>query len=95
MADAFMMGSIVVGVLNVVLTSLLLAVYGGVYGKTKAPFTRGLLLFAAAFLSHNVLVVYAYLTMMPLVPEALNPFLLGIGAFEAAGLGSILWTATR
>jgi hypothetical protein len=33
--------------------------------------------------------------MMSLVPGALDPYLLAIGAFEALGLGAMLWTATR
>lgn len=90
-----MVGSIVVGVVNSVLAAALLAVYGNVYAKTKAPFTLALLVFAAAFLLHNALVVYAFVTMMELMPPALNPYLLGIGLLEAGGLTAILWTATR
>jgi hypothetical protein len=33
--------------------------------------------------------------MMPLIPNVFTPFLLGIGILEAAGLGAMLWTATR
>jgi len=29
------------------------------------------------------------------VPSALDPYLFGIGVFEAMGLGAMLWTATR
>jgi hypothetical protein len=95
MASAFMMGSIVVGVANILLALLLLGVYGGVYRRTRAPFTLALLLFAAAFVAQNVLVVYSYATMMPLVPDDLTPYLMGIGVFEAGGLGAMLWAATR
>ena len=70
-------------------------VYRGVYARTKAPFTLALLLFAAAFLAQNVLVVYSFATMMSIVPNALDPYLLGIGAFEAIGLGAMLWSASR
>lgn len=95
MADPLMMGSIVVGAANIILALLLLGVYGGVYGRTRASFTLALLLFAAAFLAQNILVVYSYVMMMPIVPDALNPYLLGIGILEAAGLGAMLWTATQ
>lgn len=95
MADGFMIGSIAVAAANVLLAAILILVYGGMYAKTKAPFSVALLVFAAAFLAHNALVVYSYVTMMPSVPEAMNPYLLGIGALEAAGLGAMLWTATR
>ena len=95
MADILMVASIVVGVANVVLAIALLLIYGGVYLRTRATFTLALLLFAIAFLAHNGLVVYSYMAMMPVVPSALNPYLLGIGVLEALGLTAILWTATR
>ena len=33
--------------------------------------------------------------MMAIVPTALDPYLLAIGALEALGLGVMLWSATR
>ena len=90
-----MIASILVGVLNIILASGLLIVYRGVYARTKAPFTLALFLFATAFLAHNALTVYSFVTMMSLVPSALDPYLLAIGAFEALGLGAMLWSATR
>lgn len=95
MASMFMMGSLAVGAANALLAAMLLAVYGGVYRTTKAPFTLALLLFAAAFLAHNAFLVYSFVTMMPIVPEAMAPSLLVIGGLEAVGLGAMLWTATR
>lgn len=90
-----MTASILIGVANIVLAAGLLVVYRGVYARTKAPFTLALLLFAAAFLAQNALVVYSFFTMMAIVPGALEPYLLGIGAFEALGLVAMLWSATR
>ena len=90
-----MTASILVGLVNIGLAAALLVVYRRVYARTKAPFTLALLLFAAAFLAQNVLVVYSFVTMMSIVPNALDPYLLGIGAFEAIGLGAMLWSASR
>ena len=90
-----MMATILVGGVNVLLASVLLVAYRGVYSRTKAPFTLALFLFALAFLAQNLLVVYAFVSMMSIVPSALDPYLLGIGVFEALGLGLMLWTATR
>jgi len=90
-----MIASIVVGAANVVLASILLLVYRGVYTRAKAPFTLALLLFATAFLVQNALVVYSFVTMMAIIPSALDPYLLAIGALEALGLGAMLWTASR
>jgi hypothetical protein len=95
MASLAMIGAIGLAGVNIVLAGLLLALYGRVYAKTKAPFTVGLLLFALAFLLDNGLVVYSYGTMMNLVPDALAPYLLVVGLLEASGLGAVLWTASR
>lgn len=90
-----MIASIVVGFVNMLLAAVLLVTYRSVYARTKAPFTAALLLFAAAFLAQNALVVYSFVTMMAIVPGALDPYLLAIGIFEALGLGAMLWTASR
>lgn len=95
MADMYMMGSVMVGVINAGLASALLAVYGIIYGKTKSPFSLALLVFATAFLLQSLLVVYAYATMMPFLPVELSPYLFGIGVFEASGLAAMVYTATR
>ncbi len=95
MTDAFMTGSIIVGAANALLAAALLAVYAGTFTRTKAPFTLALLVFSGTFLTQNALVVFSYLDMMPLIPNVFTPFLLGIGILEAAGLGAMLWTATR
>ena len=95
MADVFMMGSLMVGVINAILATALVAVYGMIYTKAKSAFSLALLVFGAAFLLQNLLVIYSYATMMPLVPAALNPYLFGIAVFEAGGLGAMVYTATR
>ena len=95
MAEALMLGSIAVGIANAALAVVLVAMYGRTYGSTRAPFTIALLVFATAFLFHNLLVVYSYLTMMPIVPYEMMPYLFGIGVLESGGLGAMVWTATR
>ena len=94
MADLFAMGSVIVGVVNAMLATALLAVYGTVYRKAKSAFALALFVFAVAFLLQNLLLIYAYGTMMDYMP-ALSPYLFGIGAFEACGLGAMVYTATR
>lgn len=95
MAEMLMVGSIVVGVANAALAVVLLALYGRTLQSTKAPFTTALVVFAAAFLLQNLLVIYSYVTMMPIVPYAMMPYLFGIALLEAGGLGAMVWTATR
>jgi len=90
-----MIATIVFAGVNVMLASILVVVYCGVYARTKASFTVALLLFALAFLAQNVLVIYSFVTMISIVPNALDPYLLAIGVFEALGLGAMLWIASR
>jgi hypothetical protein len=93
--SGFMEASLVVGLVNIGLTGVLFVLYRRIYSKTKASFTLALILFAGAFLLQNVLVVYSYLATMPLIPPPLAPYLFGIGATEAVGLGSIAYTAVH
>lgn len=95
MTSAFMEASLVIGVLNIGLTGLLFLLYRRIYSQTRAAFTFALILFAGAFLLQNILVVYSYLATMPIIPEPLSPYLFGIGATEAVGLGAIASTAWR
>jgi len=95
MAEMLMIGSIAVGVANAILATVLLGLYGRTLRSTKAPFTVALVIFAAAFLLHNLLMIYSYSTMMPLVPYEMMPYLFGIAVFEAGGLGAMVWTATQ
>ena len=89
-AEILMVGSIVVGVANAILAVVLLALYGRTFRSTKAPFTVALVIFAAAFLLHNLLMIYSYTTMMPLVPYEMMPYLFGIAVLEAGGLGAMV-----
>jgi hypothetical protein len=95
MSDPLMLGSILVAIVNIGLSVVLILLYGRIYAKTKAPFTLGLLSFAVAFLLQNGLVAYSFGTMIALIPDALAPYLLGIGLLEAIGLVAVIWTATR
>src|SRR5439155_24704530 len=86
---------IAVGCAKIYLAVSLFTVYHVVYARTKAAFRLALLLFALAFLAQIVLMVYSLITMMALVPSALDLSLLGVGTLEGVGLGAMLWTATR
>ena len=95
MTSVFMLGTLAVSGANAFLAGTLLVVYRGIYARTKAPFSIALIVFAAAFLAHNLLVMYSLGSMMAIVPSAMDPYLFGIGTFEAIGLLAMLWTATR
>src|SRR2546422_10998381 len=94
MASVAMLGATALGAINIVLAALLLAMYGRIYAKTKAPFTGGLIFFALAFLLENGLAAYSYDSMMRLVPEALAPCVLVARTLAAPAPGATLWTAS-
>ena len=87
--------SVLLGMIGFGLTAVLLALYRRIYAQTRSTFGLALLVFAGAFAVQNGLMVYSYLATMPLIPDQLTPFLFGIGLCETAGLGAVLWTASR
>ncbi len=93
--DWLMAGCLALGAANIGLTLALVCVYGGVFKRMRTPFTFGLLVFGAALLIQNGLVVYAYGTMMPLIPAPLSPYLFWIGLLESTALAAMLWTAVH
>ena len=93
MASTVMIAALGVGVVDVALSAALVSVYARNYAKVRAPFTLGLILFAAFFFAQNLLAVYAYLTMMEFVPPALAPYMLGITAFEGMALGVMVYAS--
>ena len=95
MTSAWMEASVLLGVANIGLTVALFALYRRVYARTRAAFSLGLVFFAGAFVVQNLIVLYSYLTTMPLIPAVMSPYLFAIGITECAGLSAILWTALR
>ncbi len=93
--DWLMTGCLGMSAVNIGLTAALVRVYGGVFKRMQTPFTFGLVLFGAAFLIQNGLVLYAYGTMMPLIPAALDPYLFWISLLESTALAAMLWTAVH
>lgn len=90
-----MLGCVVAAIIDAILSGGLLAIYGRNFSRIRAPFTVGLLVFAAVFLIQNLLAVYAFFTMMELFPPAIAPYMLGVMTFEAVGLGAALYGALQ
>ncbi len=95
MSEFMMYATVGVALVDAGLSAGLLALYAKSYRTVKAPFTLGLLLFAALFLVQNLLAAYSYLTMMGLYPDAVQPYMLGVMALEALALGLMLYSASR
>lgn len=62
----------VLSTINIVLTTVLIVNYIGIYRKTRSEFTLGLLLFAGCLLVKDI---------------TLNPIIIGLGGFGLYGLG--------
>ena len=90
-----MEASVVVAMATIALAGVLFGLYRKVYTQTRSRFGLALLVFAAAFVFQGGLTVYSYLTMLPLIPETMAPFLFAIGVCEATGLSAVVWTASR
>jgi hypothetical protein len=90
-----MEASVVLAVITIGLAGTLFALYRKIYAQTPTSFGLALIVFAVAFVLQSGLTVYSYLTMMPLIPDTMTPFLFGIGLCEVAGLSAVTWTAAR
>jgi hypothetical protein len=90
MSEAIMYATAGVALVDAALSAALLIVYARVYWRVKAPFTVGLMMFAGLFLVQNLIAAYAYLSMMALFSDAVQPFMLAVMALEALALGVML-----
>lgn len=83
----FIMGvATAVAGINIAVLLALLYVYSRIAMKSASATSYGLIVFAVFLLGHNLLTVFAYLTMAPLFGTEALPFLLGIAVLELAAL---------
>jgi hypothetical protein len=95
MRSLFMDASLVLGVVSVALALGLFSLYHRLYGATRTSFGLALIVFAGAFMAQTGRIVYSYWAQMPIIPDSFAPFRFGIGLCETAGLGAMLFTASR
>lgn len=93
--SALMDISSIVSLINVAMLSVILALYGRIYSKTRATFTIGLMFFAGMLMLHNIIGVYGYFAMAPLYSEALLPYFVGVHFAEMAGIAALLRVTVR
>ena len=72
----------------------LIFLYSKIAVRTKARYSFGLVLFASFLLLHNLLTVFAFVTMAPLFGVEALPFLSAIGAFEGLAGLAVLFRMT-
>lgn len=95
MSDALMWATVALAAVDAALAGGLLVVYGRNYARLRAPFTLGLLMFAAFFVAQNLLALYAYLTMMHFFPPELHAYMVAIMAFEGLALAVMLYASNK
>ena len=85
----------VVSTINVTLAIILLALYTGIYRKTRSEFTIGLIVFSVVFLlnalASNPLLVWAF----GFQPYGLGPFAVLPGVFTVGALVVLLYLSLR
>lgn len=80
---------------NVLLLTGLIAVYGNSFRKIKAAFTAGLLFFAGIFLFQNLLALYSYVAMFMYYASDVEMYVMAITVAQTAGLAVLLWMSLR
>lgn len=81
--------------LNALMALVLGAVYARNHRRIRSPMTLGLLLFAAFFVLHNLLVAYHFLAMMPEFLAVKEVWLTVEGLMQTGGLGALLYATWR
>ena len=75
-----------VSIANMIILGILIAIFGKMYGQTKAQLPLGLIVVAAMLFLHNIIGSMAYFSMEELFSQELFPYMLGVGIAELGGL---------
>ena len=76
----------VVSIVNMGILGILIAIFGKMYGKTRAQLPLGMIVVAAMLFLHNVIGAMAYFSMEEIFSHEIFPYMLGVGIAELAGL---------
>jgi hypothetical protein len=95
MAEMMLQIAAVFSLINVLLLTGLIAVYGNSFRKIQAEFTAALLFFAGVFLLQNLLALYSYVAMFMYYARGVGMLVLGITVAQTAGLAVLLWMSLR
>ena len=76
----------IVSIANMVILGILIAIFGKMYGKTRAQLPLGMIVVTAMLFLHNVIGALAYFSMVMLFSNEIFPYMLGVGIAELAGL---------
>lgn len=95
MASVFVTATVVLAAIAALLSLGLLITFLASYRRVRAPFTAGLVLVAAFFLAQNLLLVYAFVTMMADLTEFVSQLLTAVMAFGCVALGVLLYASQK
>ena len=95
MASVFVQSTVVLAAVAALLSLALLITFALNYRRVRAPFTLGLAMVAFFFLVQNLLLVYAFVTMMADITEFVAQLLTGVMAFGCIALGVLLYTSRQ
>ena len=76
----------IVSIANMGILGILIAIFGKMYGKTRAQLPLGMIVVTVMLFLHNVIGAFAYFSMEMIFSSEIFPYMLGVGIAELAGL---------
>ncbi len=76
----------IVSIANMGILVILIAIFGKMYGKTRAQLPLGMIVVTVMLFLHNVIGALAYFSMEMIFSQEIFPYMLGVGIAELAGL---------
>ena len=76
----------IVSIANMCILGILIAIFGKMYGKTRAQLPLGMIVVTVMLFLHNVIGALAYFSMGMIFSQEIFPYMLGVGIAELAGL---------
>jgi hypothetical protein len=76
----------IVSIANMGILGIIIAIFGRMYGKTRAQLPLGMIVVAGMLFLHNVIGSIAYFSMEMIFSHEIFPYMLGVGIAELVGL---------
>ncbi len=76
----------IVSIANMGILGILIAIFGKMYGKTRAQLPLGMIVVTVMLFLHNVIGALAYFSMGMIFSQEIFPYMLGVGIAELAAL---------
>ncbi len=76
----------IVSIANMGILVILIAIFGKMYGKTRAQLPLGMIVVTVMLFLHNVIGALAYFSMEMIFSNEIFPYMLGVGIAELVGL---------